>query len=59
MVPTVEFPPAIPFTIQLTAVLVVPVTLIVMGIEFPTRTVVPADVWAVSTTCPGATFTMA
>ena len=47
MVPTVRLPPAIPFTLQFTAVLVVPVTVAVKAFTWPTPIV--AEVGAMLT----------
>src|SRR5580704_7001848 len=55
IVPIAAFPPAIPLISQLTPILFVPVIVRPILMLLLTRTLVPADVCAVSTTFPGPT----
>src|SRR5215469_9156091 len=57
VVPTTEFPPATPFTCNVTPVLLVPVTRSPRFSELFTRTSVPFEACSTNFTCPGATCT--
>src|SRR5438046_2577762 len=57
MVPTVALPPATPFTVHATAVLLVPVTVAVNGCVSPSRTLVVLGATDTATCdCTGSTF---